>query len=351
MGARALVLLLLLPVGCHALLPLSTPEETNTPDTSATDTSATDTSTDTVIDTSLPIDNSTPQADLAPVDTTPKQDQGVLTWKVMSPSPGTSANFRDVWGMAGKLVVASSDGIWEHAAGTWTHPVTGKDFNAVRIDPNTGAGYAVGSFGAIYHHDNGTWVDTGSSGAHLSGVLVKGSSGIAVGSKATLKAGTSSSWTTVTSYPWPNNATLVCIWGVSTSDYWVGGYPPFWRYQNGQWLKGDFTASGTFNGMSGVGINEVYAVSTFGDIVRFDGAQWKKIHSVTNTTFYDIWARGSGDVFIVGTNGNIQHFNGASWTKMPVPSSTTKTILNGVWGTGTAVYAVGSSGTVLKLGP
>ena len=51
----------------------------------------------------------------------------------------------------------------------------------------------------------------------------------------------------------------------------------------------------------------------------------------------------------MGSNGTIARYNGTAWT---LEQSGTRNYLGGIWGTATdSVWAVGSSGTILRYQP
>ena len=72
---------------------------------------------------------------------------------------------------------------------------------------------------------------------------------------------------------------------------------------------------------------------------------WSPMTSGTTTQLNGIWGCSGSDVFAVGNSGTILHYDGSVWA--PMTSGTTET-LYGIWGSsGSDVFAVGNSGTIL----
>ncbi len=76
------------------------------------------------------------------------------------------------------------------------------------------------------------------------------------------------------------------------------------------------------------------------------GAEWEWQNPLpTGIGLQDVWQSGS-EIFAVGASGTIMHYDGTVWTKMD--SGTTEK-LYGVWGiTVNNVFAVGDNGTILQ---
>jgi hypothetical protein len=72
---------------------------------------------------------------------------------------------------------------------------------------------------------------------------------------------------------------------------------------------------------------------------------WTIVPSGTTANLNAVWGSSGTDVFAVGDSGTILHYDGTSWTAM---ASGTSNKLNGVWGSsGSNIFAVGDSGTIL----
>ena len=95
--------------------------------------------------------------------------------------------------------------------------------------------------------------------------------------------------------------------------------------------------------------------------MRHDGAGWKQTPASkipTTRTLRAVWGRSWSDVHSVGDYGSVLHFDGAGWKRARTDlrevtsGSYACPVLWDVWGTSSgAVFAVGSSETVLRLCP
>jgi hypothetical protein len=176
------------------------------------------------------------------------------------------------------------------------------------------------------------------------------------------------SWSTVASGA--TSCSLKSVWGSSTDNVWAvgdrlskGGND--YRYTilhsidngstwsdlqvaNGQNLKSIWGSSATDIWAVGdawkSGKNNYYTIlhTTNG------GTSWANTATVGTTTpqtLRSIWGTSENNVYAVGSSGTILRYNGTAWAS--VTSGTTNT-LNGVWGVDSNhIWAVGSSGTIL----
>ncbi|MDH3328700.1 MAG: hypothetical protein OEM01_05650 [Desulfobulbaceae bacterium] len=75
------------------------------------------------------------------------------------------------------------------------------------------------------------------------------------------------------------------------------------------------------------------------------GRKWSVVFQLAGTSLNSIWGSSGTDIFAVGDSGTVLHFDGKSWNE---ENTGTSTDLYGVWGASAArVYAVGESGLVL----
>lgn len=108
-------------------------------------------------------------------------------------------------------------------------------------------------------------------------------------------------------------------------------------------------ASGTFNALSALAPDDVWAVGT--DILHWDGTRWKRVADAGTLSFDKLWsvaAISSDDVWAVGAGragaGSIAvHWDGSAWSRVFVPAEGSLRSLavvssNDVWAVGAADY-------------
>jgi hypothetical protein len=101
----------------------------------------------------------------------------------------------------------------------------------------------------------------------------------------------------------------------------------------------DFSA----NGVWAIAPNDAFLVGSSGRILHFDGTTWSPMTSPTSQHLVDVWGNSSSNVYAVG--GGILHYDGTTWTVIKNTASTQ------VWGVGTDVFVITSSGEVMRGTP
>jgi hypothetical protein len=75
-------------------------------------------------------------------------------------------------------------------------------------------------------------------------------------------------------------------------------------------------------------------------------ADWSPMSSGTTNNLNGLWGSSGSDVFAVGDSGTILHYDGTAWSAMASPTTSN---LNSIWGSSsTNAIAVGDSGTILR---
>ena len=75
-------------------------------------------------------------------------------------------------------------------------------------------------------------------------------------------------------------------------------------------------------------------------------ADWSAMTSGTTNNLNGLWGSSGSDVFAVGDSGTILHYDGTAWSAVPSPTTDN---LNGIWGnSATHAFAVGDNGTILQ---
>jgi hypothetical protein len=95
---------------------------------------------------------------------------------------------------------------------------------------------------------------------------------------------------------------------------------------NGKWRPIDKGIRGTdkldLEDIGGVDLNDLYAVSAFGEMVHFDGKKWSTVHIPTNTSLSGVEVRAADRVYGCGDNGVVIEGNPAvgAWRVVSDPS-------------------------------
>ncbi len=101
----------------------------------------------------------------------------------------------------------------------------------------------------------------------------------------------------------------------------------------------------------GTGPGDVHAVGARGVALHWDGAGWRQALTGTANDLISVWGRAPDDVVAVGgrSNGVVARWDGAGWTSMTLE---TEPGLNGVWMDAEGrSWLVGDKGRVLRLTP
>ena len=165
----------------------------------------------------------------------------------------------------------------------------------------------------------------------------------------------SSAWTRINPAPVTSN-TLTDIWGATADDiYAVGPGTTFFHHISGATWTPVTVPSGSYTSIMGSSASNIWAVGSYSQILEYDGVSWSN-HTANNASATPVgFTRTfSGKYLGVGNLGWIWEYNpmNEGWTK--VASTTDTNPFYAVWdtgidgGSGTTVYAVGSSGKILK---
>ncbi|HNN90901.1 MAG TPA: hypothetical protein PKI03_01480 [Pseudomonadota bacterium] len=254
---------------------------------------------------------------------------------------------------------------------TWTAQASGThaDLRAVYTAGPQSA-WAVGSRGTIVHFDGTAFrPETSGTDADLSGIWGSGPGNVyAVGQGGTVLRFDGRAWRAVTTGVGDDHE-LSSVWGSGAADVFVVGaqYPDqvgvvlHWngaswtrttvpaRQLHTIWGAGpkDVLVGGQAPAEEGGGIN--------GILLRFDGQRWKRLLPRERENMQvqlGIWGvRAAGDrvgqAWFVGQNSQIAHFDGTGFG-FRTPGTTAS--LEALWGSPEALYAVSSSGDILRGG-
>ncbi len=215
--------------------------------------------------------------------------------------------------------------------------------------------YAVGNNGTVLHYDGEAWTSLLTSGKALHDVWGSSADDIfAVGSEGTILHYDGEAWTQQAQHLTIRDFTNV--WAGSPSDiYAVGNQGTILHYDGESWSTINLGISENLNSVWGTSSGNVYAVGTNGIILHYDGQAWRQISRGTIANLHSVWGTSECNIFIVGqaigSHWTILHHDGAAWSSQEIPVSPAYA-LNAIHGASLRdVYAVGVSGTILKIDP
>jgi hypothetical protein len=162
-------------------------------------------------------------------------------------------------------------------------------------------------------------------------------------------------------------ASLLAVWGTSTSDVWAvgnrsqaAGTPTIYRYDGATWAAVD-SQQPSLDLWWVWGIDDdVWFGGTGGTILRYrDGAFQKTPTPRPSGTVFGIWGGASDDVWAVGAGGGaggiVWHWNGVEWSEAVVPAGVPATMFkvhgratNDVWFSGSSGFAMHWDGNALS---
>jgi len=135
---------------------------------------------------------------------------------------------------------------------------------------------------------------------------------------------------------------LEAVWGVSAGSVYAVG-DTVARYNGTSWVKvtgapalvgGDYYVA-----LWGRADNDIFVTTGYGNTYHFDGA-WTPLQG---GGFHAMWGTAT-EVFGVSHWG-IARYSGGGWADQASPCGYA---LNGIWGAGKVVYAVGEGGAILS---
>lgn len=191
----------------------------------------------------------------------------------------------------------------------------------------------------------------------LRGIWSGGTLAVAVGANdLVLQRGVAGTWTSA-AVDSAGTTVLRAAWAVSAGHIWaVGGgdiaddpvknparillsdgtrYRPLALPVSDVILRGVWASSAT----------DAWAVGDAGTMLHWNGAAWQEVLLPILATLNSVWGRDAATVYAVGSSGTILRWNGHDWK--PEDSGTPSTLVN-VWGQGSAIYALGANGTILR---
>jgi MSHA biogenesis protein MshQ len=227
------------------------------------------------------------------------------------------------------------------------------DSNIIAVGHNTPASF--------YHYDGTSWTkhaDTSDKQMHdvsVLGTLLA----YAVGHDGRIMQYNGTNWTNFSS---PTTKYLTSLWALSTSDIWIAGKENTLHQWDGtNWI--DMSGAAQANIDSGQELSDIWSDATSVYTVEKDGDLYRQTKSAStwdkfaacNTDFdmeaKSLWSDGLGNVYIAGKNKTTNHasvflYNENTNNCSSVFSSSTQDKFEGIYGSGSNVYAAGKKGLV-----
>lgn len=256
---------------------------------------------------------------------------------------GTSPT--DIWAVGGGGLIAHYDGTkWTNTPNPGT---LANQLNSVAaISPNDV--YAVGLGTPKILHWNGTaWTNVQNLTNGGFQVRALSSSSVWVSGASVLTHWNGTAWSTIAG---PAGSLFRGMWVFADNDIYVGGQlngaSAIFHYDGTSFTSTLVPAVGSIFGFWGFSPTNMIASDGSGNVLGFDGTSWTLVKTLPANQVANIWAASPSDIYLTGYNGQgyIHHYDGSLWTNQGAPMAT----LNALWGTGTDVYAVGASGTILR---
>jgi len=93
---------------------------------------------------------------------------------------------------------------------------------------------------------------------------------------------------------------------------------------------------------------DIWVVGDKTTILNFDGDAWTVLNEGSTTVLRSVWTRpgseGNAGVWAAGSQGRLVRYSGDTWVSEQISAS--NVTLNDIWGSGEALFAVGTEGTI-----
>jgi hypothetical protein len=140
-------------------------------------------------------------------------------------------------------------------------------------------------------------------------------------SEAWLAGGPTAVWTSdergIQPLP-PVHGRVAAVWGVGSTDLWVGGSRGLLRHFDGKGWKGsDAVTLEPLISVGGTGGNDVWALGPDGEVLRRRGGEWSPSPHVPPEAgrAAQLWV-GAGETWVAAANG-CYRWSASAWTKVP----------------------------------
>jgi hypothetical protein len=265
---------------------------------------------------------------------------------------GIVGYYVDVWGTepTNLFAVTNAGEIAVYDGASWTDTGFSGPSSLWGIWGTSGSDiWAVGSAGSAYHFDGSNWTSTNTGvSVDLWGVWGSAPNDVwAVGSTGTIVHWDGSAW----GAPFASGTTetLEEVWGTSASDVFaVGSLGTILHFDGTSW-SAPFTTgtTETLYGIWGTSPTNIFVSGSTGALLHYTGNPTWSVSATGTGTYWDMYGTGADDVYAVSTNGEVAWYNGSNWAL--VPSTVSRPGFAATWASATgSVWAMGSSGKIFR---
>ena len=140
---------------------------------------------------------------------------------------------------------------------------------------------------------------------------------------------------------------LRAIWAASPQTVWIVGEQGtvLGLFNGTSWVPSTVPSREDLFDVWGAAPDDVWVTGDKGVLLHWNGLDWSLQDPGSTVRLQTVWGASADDVYVAGANGTVLHWNGKAWQAQQEGASYT---LYGLGGEHGAVYAVGSSGTILR---
>ncbi len=92
------------------------------------------------------------------------------------------------------------------------------------------------------------------------------------------------------------------------------------RYSEGTWRREPLGVWSGLRGIHGSTINNLWVVTTHGNVLHFNGQVWSSVDLGQNLALTDVFVLGETNVWVAGRRGALLQWNGARWIQLSSPA-------------------------------
>lgn len=146
-----------------------------------------------------------------------------------------------------------------------------------------------------------------------------------------------------------DNAKLNDVYGVGAKAFAIGEEGYAMIRSGGTWTESSTGTTAALNGISGSGVDDVWAVGKDGVVVHYDGSAWEVEANVPTTqTLWAVFVPEAGVVYAVGSGGTAIRKKNGAWETLPtgIVNGNALYAVHGV--SASNVWASGATGMVIQ---
>jgi hypothetical protein len=265
----------------------------------------------------------------------------------------TSATLRDVHSVDGQSwwAVGDSGTLLKGTGTSWSvvGSPTVSDLHGVYAASSDNV-YAVGAQGTVIHYDGLAWSTVDGVPQVLSAATFRSiyvdqtGKATVVGDGGILAEGTFDGGF-IYAGALTENGALMDIWGMEGARFIVGDNSEIFSHA-GTWETLETPTTQHLRSISGVAIDDVWAVGWASVLLHWDGLAWEQYMTPMTGQLEAVYARATDDVYAVGSGGAILQWNGAQWSILA--SETAMNLRDIFVFPGGDKWAVGAEATIMR---